>query len=278
MELWQRPACVGQMTKPDCQCRDHNWREGGGNYLSFVWFLECFFCKFCLNYAFKPLFLTSKKNGPPCPFRRGGGWSELNGQCPFKRIFFFWMSSLTTTPASFLLTVMKTASTAPAPWQFLFLTITTIVKLVVDTKTVLKQVMMIFRYLRKLQNGKLFDKLNTGLTSYAENWPAPWALLLAGGPNETRRLKYCSTINILVWHVLQQLGRGLTSARNAKNFIQRRSSPLGNLSALHTTHVVVHSILHSCSLSCTGSFVYSIHYTMHSIDKKWNWGALKALR
>ena len=52
-----------------------------------VWFLECFFCTFCLNYAFKPLFLTSKKNGPPCPFRRGGG-SELNRQCPFKIIFF----------------------------------------------------------------------------------------------------------------------------------------------------------------------------------------------
>ena len=54
-----------------------------------VWFLECFFYTFCLNYAFKPLFLTSKKNGPPCPFRRGGGGSELNGQCPFKPIFFF---------------------------------------------------------------------------------------------------------------------------------------------------------------------------------------------
>ena len=33
------------------------------------------------------------KKGPPCPFRPGGG-SELNGQCPFKHIFFLWLSSL----------------------------------------------------------------------------------------------------------------------------------------------------------------------------------------
>ena len=59
-----------------------------------VWFLECFFCKFCLNYAFKPLFLTSKKTDHLARLGEGGGGPGLNGQCPFKRIFFFWMSSL----------------------------------------------------------------------------------------------------------------------------------------------------------------------------------------
>ena len=45
------------------------------------------FCKFCLNYAFKPLFLTSKKTDHLAHLGEGGG-SELNGQCPFKTIFF----------------------------------------------------------------------------------------------------------------------------------------------------------------------------------------------
>ena len=97
---------------------------------------------------------------------------------------------------------------------------------------------------------------------------------VAGGPDETRRLKYCSTINRLVWHVLQQLGRGLTSARNAKNFIQRRSSPLGNFPVLHTTHFVVHSLLHICPLLCTCNFVF---YALNRYNMKLSNTASSAL-
>ena len=31
-------------------------------------------------------FLTAEKKGPRCPLPRGGGGSDLSGQCPFKNV------------------------------------------------------------------------------------------------------------------------------------------------------------------------------------------------